>query len=292
MRISHSKVNLWRKCPRAYWFSYIQGLNREFDQSPSDPRILGSTMDVAIEEGMEKAEEYYWKHYSIATNEGYTELMKIGYWLPELKRLLEDAALQVRIESKHGDDDFIGFADAVVGSTLYDIKYSNNVDTYRESDQLHVYASELPMKPERMAYVCVPKDFSRQIRPKSGRKGKKDEPGEDIQEFRRRVLKNLKEKEIQFVWVDYDQSKVDKFWDDAEKMKTDTTWEPKPSESNCKWCDFNKICKPVLVEPDDYDLPLTSSFINACDKYFGDFPVPKPKVSVRKLKPRSEIKID
>lgn len=245
MRVSHTKVECWRKCPRQYYYQYIERISRKFDYSPTDPRTLGKTLDVAVESGMEEAERYYWSQYHDVHDEGILELMKMEYWLPQLNDLFRGGSFQIKIASQHGKHDFIGFADCIVGDTLYDMKYSNNADNYRESSQLHVYASELPERPKRMAYVCVPRTFVRQKQPKVGRKGKKDEPGEDTMAFRRRAMGELEKKEIQMVWVEYDQSKVDQFWADVESMEQETEFAQKPHE-NCKFCDYKDICKPVI----------------------------------------------
>ena len=225
MRISHSRVDCWRQCPLKFKFKYIDEIPEEPDYTATNPLVLGSTLDRAVEFGMEKATEYYWDNYFVASDEGITELMKIEHWLPKIQDIFDGAELQVKIER----DGFLGFADAIVGDTLYDLKYSNNAEKYAESDQLHLYASELPEKPKRMAYVCVPKTFIRQKKT------------EDIIQFRKRVMETLNGMEIKIVWVDYDQSKVDKFWQDAEAMKHDTTFARKENEY-CKYCSYKELC--------------------------------------------------
>ena len=245
-RVSFSRVDCWKQCPRKYFHRYIQGIKPEFDYKPTNPLVLGSTLDLGIQKGYEEAEKYYWDQYPVATNEGETELMKIAYWLPELRERYNRGEFQVKIQS----DRFLGFADYIEDGLMVDFKYSNNVDKYSESAQLHVYASELPEIPERMAYVCIPKTFIRQ---------KQDE---DMSVFRSRVKNTLDTMSIQFVEVEYNQSKVDGFWKDAEAMQNEESFETRPNE-NCKWCEYANLCKATIV--------------------------PEGEPKKRKLKPRSEI---
>lgn len=265
-KVSFSRVDCWKDCPRKYYFRYVERVPLEPDYSPTNPLILGSTLDKGLEHGFEEAERYYWSRYHVATNEGETELMKIEYWLEQLRPKLHDGKFQTTIET----EDFIGFADYIENNLLVDFKYSNNTEKYAESPQIHVYASMLNPRPEYLGYVCIPKTGIRQKQFKPGKKGKKDVPGEDIHDFRRRVMDELKKMEIQYVWVDYDQDKVDQFWQDADQMKKDRTWDAKPNENKCKWCDYRHICDPKII-------------LN---------PVAERPITVKKLKPRSQIKLN
>lgn len=246
MRVSHSRVDCWRQCPRKFKHRYIDEIAEPPDYSPTNPLVLGSTLDKAVESGMGVAEDYYWSNYHVATDEGETELMKINYWLQGLRKIFAGAEFQVKMER----EGFIGFADAIVGDTLYDLKYSNDTERYRNSDQLHVYASELPVKPKKMAYVCVPK-----YSPQKYLEGETKEEYQarqamleelafsDVQKYRRLIMEELKKLDIQIVWVEYDQSKVDKFWEDAKKMQEDTEYIPIKNDW-CKYCAYKSLCPP------------------------------------------------
>ena len=293
MKVSFSRVDCWKQCPRKYKFKYIDQIETEPDYSATNPLVLGSTIDLGIQKGYEEAEKYYWSQYHVASDEGETELMKIEHWLKELRPKFNKGEFQVKIES----DRFIGFADYIEDNILVDFKYSNNVEKYAESPQLHVYASELPTRPEYMAYVCIPKTSIRQKQFRPGKidskgKKKKDVPGEDITDFRRRVMNELNQMEIKFVWVDYDQEKVDQFWKDAEDMKKDRVWEPAPDVNKCKWCDYNHICQPKAIVPDS---TIRADLVDTFEKQHPGEAMPKiePAIVVKKvrtLKPRSELK--
>lgn len=227
-KVSFSRVDCWKQCPRKYRYRYIDNIEVPPDFSPTNPLVLGSAMDTGIQFGYEEAEKYYLSQFPMPSNARETELMKMAYWIPKLQEKFHKGAFQVRIES----DRFIGFADYIEdhGKLLVDFKYSNNAEHYAESPQIHVYASELPVRPEYMAYVLIPKTFIRQ------------KNSETIEEFRERVMGELEKMEIQLVWVDYDQEKVDRFWEDADAMWKDTTFEPIPND-NCKYCDYKDLCQ-------------------------------------------------
>ena len=222
---SFSRVDTWKSCPRKYKYRYIDRIPTEPDYSATNPLILGSTLDKASQFGYEEAEKYYLSQYHAITDEGITELMKIEYWTPQIQQLFAGGEFQKKIAS----DRFIGYADAIVGNTLYDLKYSNNVEKYAKSPQLHIYASELEKKPDYMAYVCVPKTFIRQ------------KQNEDIIQYRRRVMETLREMDIQRIWVCYDQDVVDQFWQDASDMWKDKEYVRCTGEA-CKYCEYKQLC--------------------------------------------------
>lgn len=82
-------------------------------------------------------------------DEGHiNEAIKLEYLIPKAKKLLPPGEYEVEIQ----DDDFIGFIDLLAPATvfergvevpnmfdIYDFKYSNNVQHYKESKQLHLY---------------------------------------------------------------------------------------------------------------------------------------------------------
>lgn len=225
-QVSFSRVDLWRQCPFKYKCRYIDMIPMKPNNSPTNPLLLGSTLDIGIQKGYEEAEKYYWSQRYVATDEGYTELMKIAHWLPQLRNTYRNGSFQEMIDN----DRLKGFIDYLEDDLLVDFKYSNNVEKYAESAQVHVYASELDPRPRYLAYVCVPKVYLK----------KGDD--EDILDYRRRVMTELRTKEISTVYVDYDQEKVDAFWRDAETMLNATEFEPTPNDW-CKYCEYKHLCK-------------------------------------------------
>lgn len=245
-RVSFSRVDTWRQCPFKYKCRYIDGLPSKPDLSATNPLVLGSTLDLGIQEGYEKAEEYYWNQYPVASDEGVLELMKIEHWLPQLRERFRRGEFQVELKT----DRFIGYIDYLEGEDLLvDFKYSNNTEKYGDSAQIHVYASELPKRPKKMAYVCIPKFFiQKKLDGESTDEYKErqamleDLERNDLRAFRKYVMDEVQKLEIQTVWVEYDQSKVDDFWRDADAMLSATEFIPTPNDW-CQYCDYKAECK-------------------------------------------------
>lgn len=240
-KISWSRVELWRQCPFKFKCRYIDEIPEPPDYRPTNALLLGSTLDLGIQEGYESARAYYRSQLPRLCTEGETELIKIRHWLPQLRAKFNKGEFQVEIRQ----GDFIGYADYVEdGKLLVDFKYSNNTEYYRESGQIHVYASMMDPRPEYLAYVCIPKLRTEQPKPKNLADV---ENRVTIEEYRKGILKELSLMEIEIIWVDYDQTKVDAFWRDAELMLNDTEFEARKN-NYCRWCDYKGIC-PLKRKP-------------------------------------------
>ena len=103
-----------------------------------------------------------------------------------------------------------------------------------ESEQLHVYKYYLErikgIKIRRMFFVFVPKV---QIKQKKT---------EELQEFRFRILQELKKREIEIKEVIYDPEKVIRFQDTC--MKIGLTSEYKKEVNYlCNWCEYKDYCQ-------------------------------------------------
>lgn len=243
-RISVSRVELWKQCPRKYRYRYIDKIPTEPDYSADNPLVLGSTLDLGIQKGYEEAEEYYWSQLPVATDDGVLELMKIEHWLKQLRPIYNKGEFQMRMMT----DRFIGFADYVENDLLVDFKYSNSVDKYAESAQLHVYASEMDKIPARMAYVCVPKLYLNAYKDGESKEERvarlellRHWKMNDVHRYRKYVMDEIANMTIKTVWVEYDQNKVDQFWKDAEAMENDTEL-PMCRSKLCASCEYCKIC--------------------------------------------------
>lgn len=245
-KVSFSRVECWRQCPKKYYYRYVEGIRVEPELKPDNALILGSTMDRGIEKGYEEAEKYYFEQFPTRSEAMETELMKIHHWVPQVRKMLHDGRFQVKIET----DDFIGFADYVEDNLLADFKYTSHPENYKDSAQLHVYASMMDPRPEYMCYVCVPKLFINKY--KDGEtKGEykermdrlRDWQYNDIVKFRQYIKEELEQMDIEVIHIDYDQDKVDEFWRDAEAMLQDRTFEIRKNDY-CTYCDYKNLCKP------------------------------------------------
>ena len=116
-------------------------------------------------------ERYYYNQYPLVTDAHINEMIK-------LKTLVEKAQLvilelvgnrKVTFEYEIEFPEFRGFVDLILhnkDSTIdvYDFKYSNNVENYLKSKQLHLYKhflEGLGFKVSKIGYIFSLKDYIR-----------------------------------------------------------------------------------------------------------------------------------
>ena len=243
MQVSYSRISTFKTCPYQYHLRYNEKLKTIFDCDSQSPLILGHALHTGIEKTVEDAIEEYYSAYPLVTDLHVDEAIKLEYLIPKVKDILPDGEHEVKIEN----EDFVGYIDllAPVESDeydLYDFKYSNNVDKYMESGQLHLYKYffELlnPSKRIRNLYfVFVPK-----VQIKRKYKNKTNKRDETDAEFRRRIIQELDKKEIIIRRVDYDLKKVIEFLTDTKHVVEAKDFEKTPSRL-CNWCEYQSYCE-------------------------------------------------
>ena len=235
MRLSHSRVNTFVKCPYKYKLSYIDGLKTRFNLDPTNALALGTAMHEGIEKDVKSAIGSYYSNYPTATPLMVNEAIKLEIMVEKAKAVLPVGEYETEI----GDDDFIGFIDLLVPVDddtfdMYDFKYSNNVANYLESSQLHLYKYLFeklnPGKTIRnMAFVFIPKVKLKQ------------EEDEDISDYRKRLIAECNRQEINIVPIDYNPNKVIEFMVDAKHCIECEDYE-KNKSGLCWFCDFKTYC--------------------------------------------------
>ncbi|KIN81220.1 NTP-binding protein [Clostridium botulinum] len=193
-------------------------------------------MHTGAEKNLKAALEFYKSNYYVLTDLHINEIIKFEYLIPRLKELLLDIniyAQEYLINTKR----FKGIVDLITKNDdgtvdVFDFKYSNAIEHYMESPQLHIYKYFLEQqgfKVRKLGFIFIPKISIRQ---------KKEE---DLYKFRKRLLQELKASEIQIVEVPYNPNKVIEFMDSI----IDTT-EVKEYKKNptrlCDWCEYQKYC--------------------------------------------------
>lgn len=255
MKLSYSRVSTFTKCPYQFKLRYIDKLKTLPKGDPQDPLILGTALHKGIETDIQTAIKEYYNSYPIITDSHITEAIKLEYWLPKIKEVLPEGLHEVKIES----DEFIGYIDLLVPVDentfdLYDFKYSNNIDSYLESEQLHLYKYYFeklnPSKKIRdMYFMFVPK-----CNLKLKYKNKTNKRDETLREFRQRIKNDLDNKKLEFVKVEYDDDKVFNFYTDVRQLVDCKDYKKTPSRL-CDWCDYQKLCE----KGDDIDMVLPST---------------------------------
>lgn len=257
MQVSYSRIGAYDKCPYSFKLHYIDKLETIFNCDPQSPLILGHALHTGIEKDVETAIKEYYSAYPIIKDAHITEAMKLEYLIPKVKAILPEGEHEVKIES----DDFKGFIDLLVPMgymatespynlydeeveiyDLYDFKYSNNVGSYMDSAQLHLYKYffELTNPGKRIRnlyFVFIPK-----CNLKLKYKNKTNKRDETIYEFRKRCLADLESKEIQIKQVQYEPNKVIEYLINVKHCIEDTEYEKTPNRF-CDWCEFQQYCE-------------------------------------------------
>ena len=240
MKYSYSNVSSFANCPYKWWLNYKDRLKTIPETNADNALWLGLALHKGIEEwSVEAGLEEYKSHYNIITDENLNWLMQLEYQLPRVLEILPpDGMHEIPVTT----DDYTGFIDYVVGDTIYDFKFSNNIENYVNSPQLSIYKYYLEkthpeIKINHLKYVFVPKV---NIRLKT-----KAKPPETVQEFRRRLLANLEETEIRVVEVEYDADSVTQFQQCCQMLNT--VKEVRQCRKNvtklCNWCNFQAYCE-------------------------------------------------
>lgn len=140
MIVSHSKIECFKNCPYQYKMRYLDGMKVLPDDKANNALVLGTALHTAIEKGFKAAEKEYYNSYPQITDEHITEMFKLEFLIPRIKELLPEGKFEQQIMTS----DYIGFIDLLSKNddgtyNIYDFKYSNNIDNYLKSSQLHLY---------------------------------------------------------------------------------------------------------------------------------------------------------
>lgn len=257
MQVHYSAIALYENCPYQYKLHYVDEIETIFDCDPQNALTLGTALHKGAETDVETAIRGYYDSYPIIDDRHITEAMKLKYWIPKLKEAVPEGEHEVYFETP----DYAGTIDLLVPIgkgiwldapsdesmerdyyDIYDFKYSNNIDGYMKSPQLHLYKHFFeqanPSKRIRNLYfVFVPKSFLKQKF-----KNKTNPRDETIYEFRKRVMEDLRSKEIQIKEVKYNPNKVIDFLMSTKHCIEDKTFVKNPTRL-CDWCNYKAFCQ-------------------------------------------------
>lgn len=236
MRYSYSNISTFSQCPYQWCLKYKERLKTLPETNADNALWLGLGLHKGIECGVKAGLDEYKSHFNVITDDHINYLMQLEYQIPRVIALLpEDGEHELEIKT----DDFVGYIDYVCGDTLYDFKFSNNIDNYLRSPQLSIYKSYLEkvrpdIKINHLKYIFVPKI---QIRQKL-----KAKPPETLIEFRNRLQDHLEASEIKVIEVEYDESSVEQFKACCEILNKVTEF-PKNPTRLCNWCQYQQYCE-------------------------------------------------
>lgn len=257
MQYSYSRADCFNKCPYQYKLRYVDRLLTIDEYDPKSPLTLGTAVHTGIETDVDQAIQYYYSQYPVVTDSHIEEVIKLSNLIPKVKNIIPaNGKFEVEICTPNfkGYIDYLyPLDDGTYG--IIDFKYSNNVDNYLKSNQLHVYKyfaeTVLHIKVSKLQFLFIPKIQIRQ---------KKSET--QIQ-FRKRLFEVLSEANPTLVPVEYDESKVDKFLSDVQTIENTSDFTKNVSKL-CDWCEFKNLC----LKEDDIDmLPTTNRVAIAQSNY-------------------------
>lgn len=235
MKWSHSRVECFNLCPFKFELRYIAEMKTIPSDDASNPLIIGSAMHKGIETTVEEAIKEYYDSFNVITDLQINEAIKLSNLIPKVKKIVPKN-LVYEFEINH--EDFHGFIDGLEeledGTfNIYDFKYSNNLEHYLESPQLHLYAYYFERmtgkKVNGLYYVMIPKTFIKQKK------------SEDLYQFRKRLENTLDGLEPKIVKVEYDEKKVEQFNCDIQTIEETTKFEKNESRL-CDWCEYKEYC--------------------------------------------------
>lgn len=236
MRYSYSNIGTFAQCPYQWYLKYIEHLKTIPPTNADNALWLGLGVHKGIECGVQAGIDEYRSHFNVLTDEQINWIIQLEYQIPRVIELLPEGG-EHELEIK--TDDFVGYIDYVCGDTLYDFKFSNNIDNYLKSPQLSIYKYYLEkvrpdIKINHLKYVFIPKI---QIRQKF-----KSKPPETIWEFRQRLQEYLESSEIKIIEVEYDEDSVTQFQQACQQLSAVDSY-PKNPTRLCDWCQYQQYCE-------------------------------------------------
>lgn len=269
-RFHFSTAECFDNCPHRFKLRYVDNLDVIPTDDPQNPLRLGTAIHTGAEKDLQTAVHDYLMSYPVIDDRHINEVIKMEHWILKLKELLPEGLHEVNFKNEV----YEGTADLLVPVQveltgrnhicdecqeincewaysgecglgrftepsadtfdLYDFKYSNNIDHYMESRQLHVYKHYLEKTKgihiRRMFFVFIPKVMIKQKKT------------ETIEQFRNRLKSELEQKEIRIEEVIFDQTKVDDFHESC--MHIGLTQDFKKNKSYlCDWCEYQDYCE-------------------------------------------------
>lgn len=238
-KLGYSAVSTFENCPYQYKLRYIDKVEMLDEYEPTDALKIGTALHRGIETDVKTAIQEYYNSYPVISDQHINEAIKLETMIPKVKEVIPEGQHEVFFE--YGA--FKGTIDLLVDNkdgtySIYDFKYSNNIDRYLESPQLYIYKyfaeKALGIKIRTMYFVFAQKV---QIRQKKT---------ETLEQFRLRLKNTLQDAQVQVKEVSYDVNKVLDFMQNQVKILTCTDYKKQPSRL-CDWCEYQDFCEKQEV---------------------------------------------
>lgn len=238
-KMRQSAISTFKKCPYAYKLQYLDELKTIPSQDPQNALVIGTALHYGCEtRDLKQSLDLYYSNYYLINDLQVNEEIKLTMMLPKVWQILDEMdyiryehEVDFELDGFHGTADLLAYnQDGSVD--LYDFKYSNNVDSYMESPQLHIYKyylEKLGYTVNRLGFIFIPKTFIRQKKTES------------IDTFRMRLKATLADMQPQVNMLEYDAQKVADSFQTVLKIYNTKEFEPAPSKL-CDWCQYKEYC--------------------------------------------------
>ena len=251
MRVSHSRVDLYKRCHFHYRLKYIDKFTQLDEHKADSPLTIGNALHYGLEVGnKQEMIDYYYSQFPVKTDKTINEAIKLELAFDKVYPILQNITIKHQ-EYVIEEPEFKGIVDLITENDdgtvdIFDFKYSNNVDSYMDSPQLHIYQYYLEQygfKVNRLGYIFIPKLFIRQKK------------NEDLDQFRKRLVETYKEKQVQLVEIPKDEMQIVYFFNDAKSIQIDFSKSYKELERNindsCFACKYGEDYLEIIEEDDE-----------------------------------------
>ena len=259
-KIGYSAISDFEKCPYKYRLRYIDNVEMLDEYDAADPLKIGTALHRGIETDVQTAITEYFNSYPVITDAHITEAIKLETMITKVKAVIPEGHHEVFFEygAFKGTIDLLVpvgkglWLDAPGGATvcdyfdIYDFKYSNKIDSYMQSAQLHIYKyfaeKALNIRIRNMYFVFAEKTMIRQKKT------------EDLNQFRLRLKNTLQDAAVQVRQVNFDKNKVIDFMQSQINALTCTDYIKTPNRL-CDFCEYQSYCE----NKEDLNMALPST---------------------------------
>lgn len=251
MRVSHSRVDLYKRCHFHYKLKYVDKFTQLDEHKADSPLTIGNALHYGLEVGNKKRMiDYYYSQFPVKTDKTINEAIKLELAFDKVMPVLNNIKIKHQ-EYVIEEPEFKGIVDLITENDdgtvdIFDFKYSNNVDSYMDSPQLHIYQYYLEQygfKVNKLGYIFIPKLFIRQKK------------NEDLDQFRKRLVETYKDKQVQLVEIPKDEMQIVYFFNDAKSIQIDFSKSYKELERNindsCFACKYGEDYLEIIEEDDE-----------------------------------------
>ena len=251
MRVSHSRVDLYKRCHFHYRLKYIDKFTQLDEHKADSPLTIGNALHYGLEVGnKQEMIDYYYSQFPVKTDKTINEAIKLELAFDKVYPILRNITIKHQ-EYVIEEPEFKGIVDLITENDdgtvdIFDFKYSNNVDSYMDSPQLHIYQYYLEQygfKVNKLGYIFIPKLFIRQKK------------NEDLDQFRKRLVETYKDKQVQLVEIPKDEMQIVCFFNDAKSIQIDFSKSYKELERNindsCFACKYGEDYLEIIEEDDE-----------------------------------------